>query len=272
MTFQDKVCVVTGASSGIGRRVALDLAADGARVCVAARREDRLRALVDEMEGANARHSYLVTDVSQRAHAKALAAHVAEHYGRCDLLVNNAGFPGKRGGFTDASSIDNVEAVMATNFLGAVYCTGELLGLLAASAPASVVNVASVAGRVALAGVSAYCASKFALAGWSEAIHFELKGKGIQVAVVEPGFVPTEGFPQTDLVSGTYTRRLLGTERQVSETIRRAALGSRPERVTPRWYYQAQVLRAVAPRLWWFVNERIAKSFNERRARQISSK
>ncbi|MGH2694304.1 MAG: SDR family NAD(P)-dependent oxidoreductase, partial [Actinomycetota bacterium] len=118
MGLVGKVCVVTGASSGIGRRTALDLASEGAVVCAAARREDRLRSLVDELSGDS--HSYFVTDVSDRANVKALAEHVRERYGRCDVLVNNAGFGSSRA-FDGPEAADEVERVMRTNFLGAVY-------------------------------------------------------------------------------------------------------------------------------------------------------
>jgi NADP-dependent 3-hydroxy acid dehydrogenase YdfG len=99
------VWVITGASSGIGRRTALDVAAAGGTVCVAARREERLTSLVAEMGGSG--HSYHVTDVSDRAQVKALAAHVAEAHGRVDVLVNNAGVIGPSG-FKGAEAISDV--------------------------------------------------------------------------------------------------------------------------------------------------------------------
>jgi NADP-dependent 3-hydroxy acid dehydrogenase YdfG len=147
MDLYGKVCVVTGASSGIGRRTALDLARAGARVCVAARREERLTELVDEMGGPDKGHSYRVTDVSDRDQVSALAAHVGKRYERCDVLVNNAGIPG--GAEFSAAAVPDLTNVMNVNFYGAVYCTAELLDLLGASAPAHVVNVTSVAGRIA---------------------------------------------------------------------------------------------------------------------------
>ena len=241
------VWVITGASSGIGRRTALDVAASGATVCVAARRQERLESLVEEMAGSG--HSLHVTDVSDRSSVKGLAAHVAEAHGRVDVLVNNAGYVGPSG-FSGADAIPEIEALMATNFFGAVYCTGEMMDLLERSAPSTVVNVTSVAGRIAAPGKPAYTASKFALVGWSETLRSALAPKGIHVASVEPGFVPTEGFPQTGMVKDPMMKRILGTEEMVSAAIQDAVDKNKAQRVVPRFYYLGQVPQLVAPGLW----------------------
>jgi short-subunit dehydrogenase len=257
MEMNAKVCVVTGASSGIGRRTALDLAREGASVCVAARREERLRTLVEEMGGSP--HSQVATDVAERHQVSRLAEHVRETYGRCDVLVNNAGFSG-RGGFDGPPALAELHRVMATNFFGAAYCTAELLELLVSSAPSHVVNVASMAGRIATPGVSAYCASKFALVGWSESLQPELAAKGVFVSSIEPGFIPTEGFPQTELVNDRVMRHLLGSEEDVSGAIRDAIRGRKPQRVVPRWYYLFQVPRLLTPRVYRAVAGRVMAS------------
>jgi len=241
--------VITGASSGIGRQAAADLAAAGARVCVAARREELLRTLVEEIGGEAAGHSYVATDVTDRRQVAGLAAHVRGAYGRCDALVNNAGFSKGRE-FKGGESIDDVEAVMRTNFFGAVYCTAAFLPLLEASAPSSVVNVASMAGRLAFGNASGYCASKFALVGWSEAVRFDLEPKGVNVALVEPGPIPTEGFSQEGLVDHPVYRYALGTPADVSAAIKDAITRRKAERVVPRWYYLLQIPRVLAPPLY----------------------
>ena len=264
----DRVCVVTGASSGIGRRTALDLAIAGNKVCLAARREDRLRALLAEMGGTDAGHSYMVTDVSVRSDVQKLAAHVAATYGRLDVLVNNAGFAGKEG-FSGADSIEEVERVMATNFFGAIYCTGEMFSLLEASAPSHVVNVASMSGRIATPGTPTYVASKFALVGWTESVQPALAAKGIYLSSVEPGFVPTEGFPQKNLVRDRFMKHLLGTEGQVSAAIQDAIANRKPQRVVPRWYYLVQLPRVFTPRLYRFGADKVANSRMGKKARDF---
>lgn len=264
MNYQGKVCVVTGASSGIGRRTALDLAQEGARVCVAARREERLGTLVEEMGGEAAGHSYVVTDVSKKKDAKALAGHVRTTYERCDVLVNNAGYSGEQP-FEGPDSVRPLEAIMRTNFFGAVYCTAELLPLLLTSAPSNVVNVSSFAGRLAFPGSSAYCASKFALVGWSEALHFELAEKGVYMSVVEPGFIPTEGFPQEAFINDRFLKHVLGSDADVSAAIRNAIARRKMERVVPRWYGLLQVPRLVTPPLYRMAVSRLAKTNLARR-------
>ncbi len=231
---------------------------------MAARREERLRVLVDEMGGESAGHSLKTTDVSSEADALGLEKHVRDVYGRCDVLVNNAGF-NMETNFTGPESIEQVERVMETNFLGAVRCTAHLLDLLKQSAPASVVNVSSVAGRLAFGGASPYCASKFALVGWSEALHWELADQGVHVSLVEPGFISTEGFPERDLVNDPVMRYLLGTPEGVSEAILDAIEGRKLQRVTPRWYYLMQFPRLVTPPLWRLAMEHLVKPRQARR-------
>jgi uncharacterized protein len=247
MDFAQKVCVVTGASSGIGRRVAADLAAAGASVCVVARRAERLRAVVDSMEGTG--HSHVVADVSERDQVLALARVVGRRYGRCDVLVNSAGLS-KESRFARDDAIDVLSEIVATNFFGTAYCTHALLPLLKDSAPSNVVNISSVAGRLPVRGSSAYNASKFALAGWSEALHMELRGDGVCVSIVEPGPVPTEGFPHEDLVSNRLFRWATTPEADVSKAVLDTIRKNKMQRVVPRWFYLLQVPRLVAPPLY----------------------
>jgi NAD(P)-dependent dehydrogenase (short-subunit alcohol dehydrogenase family) len=252
--WRDRVCVVTGASSGIGRRVARDLASEGARVCAVARRKDRLEALIADL-GPD-RHSFVAADVAVRDSVREVHDHVAATYGRCDVLVNNAGIGGE-GSFRGPESVEDLERVMATNFFGAAYCTAELFDLLLESAPSCVVNVASMAGRLTWGGASAYCASKFALVGWSESLYFELARKGIHVGIVEPGPVPTEGFPQRDLARDRFLRYVISSDEDVSAAVRKMVEKRKMERVVPRWYYLLQLPRLLAPPAYRFANRKI---------------
>jgi uncharacterized protein len=261
-----RICVITGASSGIGRRTARLFAAGGATLCVAARREGRLAALLDELP-AGRDHSYVVTDVSSRSDVVALSDHVRARYGRCDVLVNNAGFSHEER-FDGPEAVDRLERVMATNFFGAAYLTAELIDLLKASAPSHVVNVSSMAGRLPVAGASGYCASKFALSGWSEALHLELAPSGVYVSVVEPGPIPTEGFPQVEMVANPIFRTVLSTDTDAAEAILSAVVNRKMQRVVPRWFYLLQFPRLIFPPAYRFVQSRfIATRF----ARQMDS-
>lgn len=234
-----RVAVITGASSGIGEATARRLAREGGwDLVLVARREERLRALTGELGG-----SYVAADLVAGDAPAQVADHLREHHGgRLDLLVNNAG-AAWRGTFAEAGW-ENVRRTMELNFDAQVRLTEALLPLLRASAPSSIVNVASTASRVARGGSGAYSASKFALAGWSDALHLEEREHGVHVGVVLPGFIRTEGFPADELPA-----RMVSTPEVAAEAIYAAGPGGRAERYVPRPYYLASLLRVVAPRL-----------------------
>jgi short-subunit dehydrogenase len=238
------IALVTGASSGIGEATARRIAREpGARLVLVARREDRLRALAEELGGA----SVIAADLTDPAAPAMIAARVEKEHGRLDLLVNNAG-ASWRATFAEGGHA-NVAQTMALNFDAVVRLTEALLPLLRRSAPSAIVNVASTAGRVARAKTSAYSASKFALVGWTDGLHLEEAPAGVHVGLVLPGFVATEGFPQTDLVRRRATRWLVSTPERVADAIWDAGPGGRAERYVPRPYWAAAALRVVAPRL-----------------------
>ena len=137
---------------------------------------------------------------------------------------------------------------MRLNFDAQVRLTEALLPLLRRSAPSAIVNVSSVAGRVARANSGAYSASKFALAGWSESLQLEERPNGVHVGLVLPGFVATEGFPQRGLRENRFTRPLVSKPDKVAEAILGVA-GGKPERYVPRYYAVPVVLRVLAPAL-----------------------
>ncbi len=234
------VAIVTGASSGIGEATARLLAREhDARVVLVARREDRLRALADELGEAA---SWVAVDVTDSEAPARIAEHVRTTHGRLDLLVNNAG-AAWRGKFGDVGW-ENVRRTMEVNFDAVVRLTEALLPILRESAPSSIVNVASTSGRVARGGSGAYSASKFALIGWTDALHFEERANGVHVGMVLPGFIRTEGFPADELPSW-----LPSTPEKVAAAIVDCGPGGKAERYVPRPYGAAAVLRIVAPAL-----------------------
>jgi short-subunit dehydrogenase len=185
--------------------------------------------------------------VEEGAPAAVREALEREHGGRLDLLVNNAG-GAWRGRFGE-TGWENVRRHMELNFDAVCRLTEALLPLVRASSPSSIVNVASTAGRVGRANSGAYSASKFALAGWTDALHLEERKHGVHVGMVLPGFVATEGFPQRELVERRATRWMVSTPERVADAIWDAGPGGKAERYVPRPYWLAAAARAVAPPL-----------------------
>ena len=149
----------------------------------------------------------------------------------------------RRGAFGD-KGYENVRRTMELNFDAVVRLTEVLLPLLRASAPSSIVNVASVAGRVGRAGSGAYSASKFALVGWSESLSLEERAHGVHVGIVLPGFVRTEGFPARELPGV-----IVSNPEKVAEAIVRAGPVGKPEVYVPGWWAVVPRLRFLVPGL-----------------------
>jgi short-subunit dehydrogenase len=239
------IALITGASSGIGEATARRLAREpGAQLVLVARREELLQALARELGGDVL---VVVADLTAEDAPARIAATVQERHGRLDLLVNNAG-AGWRGAFGDVGAA-NLRRTMELNVHAPARLTEALLPLLRASAPSAIVNVASTAGRVARAGSGAYSASKFALIGWTDALHLEEKPHGVHVGLVNPGFVATEGFPQRELIGKGSTRWMVSTPEKVAEAILDAGPGGQAERYVPRPYRLAALARVLAPGL-----------------------
>jgi uncharacterized protein len=226
-----RIAVVTGASSGIGAEIARALAKRDWHCVLLARREDRLRTLADEIGG-----EYEVCDVTDRAAVDA----VATRHPRIDLLVNNAGVPA-RASFLEG----DVETALRTNYLGGIWCVRAFLPALEAAAPSDIVNIVSVAGTVALPASGPYAASKHAQLAFSRALAAELRGRDIRVHTVKPGFVETEGFPQSWL-PGPARRLVVGPERIAAHVLDSLERG-RGETTVPRYYALAGIIQAVAP-------------------------
>jgi short-subunit dehydrogenase len=241
------VMLITGASSGIGEATARRLSREaGASLVLVARREERLAALAASL--GSERTSYVAVDLLDDDAPARILEHVQSLHGRLDLLVNNAG-AAWRARFADGG-YENVRRTMAINFDAQLRLTEALLPLLRASAPSAIVNVSSTAGRVARGGSGAYSASKFALAGWSDALWAEEREHGVHVGLVLPGFIATEGFPQSELVAKSLTRQMVSTPERAAEAIYEAGLGRKPERYVPRPYGIAAALRTLAPPLY----------------------
>jgi NADP-dependent 3-hydroxy acid dehydrogenase YdfG len=185
-----RVAAVTGASSGIGEATALALAGAGAAVALGARRADRIEALAKRISDEGGRAVALPTDVADEAQANAFVAQAKERLGRLDILVNNAGV--MLLGPVIGADTGEWRRMVDVNVLGLLYCTHAALPIMGEQGSGHIVNISSVAGRQAAAGVAVYNLTKFGVVGFSEALRQELAPANVRVTVIEPGFVDTE--------------------------------------------------------------------------------
>jgi len=227
-----RVIAITGASSGIGEATALACAAAGASVALAARRADRIHALAariaDECPGVRA--LAIPADVGEEQQAHAFVERTHAELGRLDALVNNAGV--MLLGPIDGAPTEEWRRMIHVNLFGVLYCTHAALPLMRAQRSGDIVNVSSVAGRVASAGSGVYNLTKWGVNAFSEALRQEQAGSGVRVTMVEPGAVATE-LPDHNrpAIREGIERRLAGVEPLQSEDIANAilfALGQPP--------------------------------------------
>jgi NAD(P)-dependent dehydrogenase (short-subunit alcohol dehydrogenase family) len=188
--FHAKSIIVTGASSGIGRELALQFADQGALLTLAARDEARLDAVAAECIGRGAQVLVVRTDVTIEADCRALIERTMHRFGRIDVLVNNAGL-GASSLFEQITDLSVFDAVMRVNLYGSVYCTHAALPHLRQSGGV-VVGIASLAGLTGVPKRCVYAASKHAMAGFFDSLRIELHGTGVAVTMIYPGYVFSE--------------------------------------------------------------------------------
>jgi NADP-dependent 3-hydroxy acid dehydrogenase YdfG len=181
------VAVITGAGSGIGRALALNLAAKGAALAIADVNEANLEETRSRIQGVKV--SSHVVDVSNKGRVNAFASEVQEAHGKANLIVNNAGVA--LGGLFEECSLEDMEWLIGINFWGVVYGCRAFMPMLRREPSAHIVNVSSVFGIIAPVGQTAYSAAKFAVRGFSESLRHELEGSNIRLSVVHPGGIKT---------------------------------------------------------------------------------
>ncbi len=208
------VALVTGASSGIGAATARLLAERGPPVALVARRAERLdQVLADCKVGAPESRAW-AADLSVPAQAGALSTRIWDELGPLDVVVNNAGIPMRRP--AQRLTMAEVERAITVNYLSPVAITLALLPRLLERGSGTIVNVSSLGGRLGIATEAAYSASKFALAGWSEALAADLVGTGVSVRLVLPGAIDTEIWDQPDNDPPLYAGPLVPAEEVAS--------------------------------------------------------
>ena len=260
MGFQGKTVVVTGASSGIGRATAIEFARRGASVILAARRAELLEKTADECRGLGAPATVVVTDVRDREACRSLIASAP----RIDVLVNNAGYAI----FDPAESAnpDELRDMMETNYFGAVHCTQAVLPQMLERRDGTIVNVASITGLMGYARMSGYCATKFALVGWSEALRDELIRRGVRVALVCPSTTDTEFFVKAErgTMPGASRLILAVSPERVARVICDAAESGTYRKIIPLLSAAYIRFKEVSPRLAHAVFRGISRALERR--------
>ena len=248
MDYKGRVAIVTGASSGIGRETALELARRGATVMAVARREGLLADLSQECRRYAPASGYLAGDLGEREFAEAVVNDTANQHGRLDIVVNNAGIPMHKHIYD--LSADDVERVMRINFMSSVWTTLAAIPHMLRLGEGWIVNVSSFSTCVAPPRETSYTASKCAMNGFTEGLWGDLDGSNIHASVVIPGPIDTEIWSKNDPPSAYDGPRF--PPEVVVYAILRAIEKRKHKIIAPRWNPQllgARALRSLAPSL-----------------------
>ena len=224
--------VITGASSGIGEAAAEQFAKKGANLVLVARRKEKLEQVEKNLSKYSVKILICVCDVSDKDQVKQMADKTIETFSKIDILVNNAGFViyGK----VKELSIEDIESQMKTNYFGTIYCTKSFLPHFLKQNFGHIVNVASVGASFGVPGIASYCATKYAMLGFSEGLHHELHDTGVGVTVVSPIMVRTSLFDHPSFKN--FTKHATGislSSETVANAIIKASNSSRLEIVVP---------------------------------------
>ena len=258
MDFKNKVVLITGASSGIGKQTAIEFAKLGSNIILVARRKNKLEQVENELKKFNVNTLVCTCDVSKKDQVEKMSKIVLEKFNSIDILVNNAGFA-IYGSVYDLS-INDIESQMETNYFGMIYCTKNFLPLMLEKKSGHIVNVASVAASFGLPGIASYCASKFAMLGFSEGLKHELSGTGVGITVVSPIMVKTDFFDHPSFEKMPKYSPTSLNSKTVAKAIVKASNSSRLEIITPSIVRIAVWLKHTFP---YFINPILGKSFKK---------
>jgi len=256
--FKNKIILITGASSGIGKESAIEFAKLGANIILVARKKDKLEQVANELKKFNVSTLVCQCDVSKKNQVKEMSKMVLEKFESVDVLVNNAGFAIY--GSVDDLTIDEIESQMETNYFGMVYCIKNFLPSMLKKKSGHIVNVASVAASFGLPGIASYCASKFAMLGFSEGLKHELNNTGVGITVVSPIMVRTNFFEHPSFEKMPKFSPISLSSNTVAKTILKAANSPRLEIIVPSVVRGAVWAKNTFP---YVINPILGKSFKK---------
>ena len=245
-SYRGLAALVTGASSGIGRLLALRLAREGARVALVARREAELETLAEEIRAQSGEALVLPCDVADSGQVAEVCRLALERFGAVDILVNNAGYGGQRK-FLDWD-LEDMERIMQVNYFGSLYFTKALLPQMVERKRGWLVFVSSVTGRIASPEKTAYAATKFAMTGFAEALSLEVESAGVHLLTVYPGVVETP-FHTAQMLQDMpeKTRQSMVDPAAVVDAILDGLAKGKREVTYPGGIAMGYVVRALAP-------------------------
>jgi NADP-dependent 3-hydroxy acid dehydrogenase YdfG len=248
--YEDKVVIITGGSSGIGKATALAFAKEGAKTVLVSRSKEKLEGVADEIRQFN--HDVLVipTDVSSQEQVHEMVQKVIETYGRIDILFNNAG-SSYVGRVEDDSFIEDVKKMIDIDFLGTVYTTKEILPVMRKQGSGHIMNMSSVVGRKAFPHFGGYSSAMHAISGFTDSLRQELRGTGINVSIIHPALTQTpllshvkpEGMPPP------FRRFTPIPVEKVAEAVLNGIGKNRPRIVVPFQPKMLLLADALSPRL-----------------------
>jgi len=258
MDFKNKVVLITGASSGIGKETAKQFAIRGSHVILVARRKHRLEQIAKDLKKFNTSILVCECDIANKVEVEKMSKIVLEKFDSIDILVNNAGFA-IYGSVSDLT-IEEIESQMQTNYFGMIYCIKNFLPSMIKKKSGHIVNVASVAASIGLPGIASYCASKFAMLGFSEGLYHELKGSGVGITVVSPIMVQTNFFDHPSFkLMPKYSPTSLSSK-TVAKAIVKASSSPRFEVIVPSFVRVAVWLKHTIP---YLINPILGEAFRK---------
>lgn len=258
MMFSNKTVVITGASSGIGKSTSFEFAKRGANLILVSRNQEKLNELENSLKKFNVKTMVCVCDVSNKTEVQKMSKLVLEKFSHVDILVNNAGFA--IFDYVKNLTIEQIEDQMNTNYFGMIYCIKNFLPSMIDKNSGHIVNVASVAASFGLPGIAPYCASKYAMLGFSEGLKHELSSSNVDVTVVSPIMVRTNFFNHSSFKKIKKSSFSLSPE-TVAKTIVKASTSKRLEIIVPSFVRVAIWIKHTIP---YVINPILGKSFKNK--------